>query len=146
MRRFRFPLDPALQLRSRLEEQAQVELAESRRRLELRQEALREIERQLQRHASVRSDLQQSQIDALTLAALDPYQQELERTLALARAALQEAEAAMERAREALHQRRVDREVLERLRERRRAEHRHQELQEEQRSLDEVGVMRWRKD
>jgi len=146
MRRFRFPLDPALQLRNRLEEQAQMELAESRRRLELQQQGLEEIERQLDHQNRLRSGMQQSSVDLASLAALDPYQEELERAGEIACAAVRAAEEAVERSLAALQQRRVDREALERLRDRRRAEHRQAELGEEQRAMDEAGVLRWRRE
>jgi len=146
MRRFRFPLDPVLRLRGQLEEQAQVELAETRRRLEQQKSALEEIDRRLERHDRVRAELLQSRINPGILAAADPYREELERASETNRAALREAHEIVERSLETLHQRRVDREVLDRLRGRRRAEHRDQELQEEQRSLDETAILRWRKD
>jgi flagellar FliJ protein len=146
MRRFHFPLDPALRVRSQLEEQAQIELAETRRRLERQRAALDEILRQMVHHDRHRAQWQQSQVDPRALTAADPYRQELELDLAAARAASVELEAAVDRCLLELHRRRVDREMLDRLRERRRAEHREQELQEEQKSLDEVAVLRWRRD
>ena len=49
MRRFRFALEPALRLRRRREEQAQVALAEQRRLLEREEAQLRQVRDDLQR-------------------------------------------------------------------------------------------------
>jgi flagellar export protein FliJ len=145
MRRFRFPLDPALRLRTQLEEQAEMKLAESHRRLQQSRAAVEEIERQIQLHDRLRCQWQLAQIDPGALSAVDPYRQERERAREAGQAALREAQETVERCLLEYCQRRMDRETLDRLRERRRAEHREQALQDEQKSLDEAAVLRWRR-
>jgi flagellar protein FliJ len=143
MRRFRFSLDPVLRLRGQLEEQAQLDLAASRRRLEQEQAALLETERQLHLYERLRAQLQQAPLSPSALCAADPYREELERAREDRRAAVREAEDTVARSLQTLRQRRVDREILDRLRERRHLEHQGVALREEQQSLDETAVLRF---
>jgi flagellar FliJ protein len=145
MRRFRFSLDPVLRLRRRLEEQAQVELAQQQRRLE-REKA--ELEQALQAHQAFeayRTTLQRDSVEIPALVEADRYVQSLAELIGQRRQRVQEAAAAVESGLQSLQQRRLERETLDRLRELRLAEHQEKELRAEQQSLDEVSVLRWRR-
>jgi flagellar protein FliJ len=145
MRRFQFSLDPALQLRGRLEEQAQVELAEQQRRLRDEEAGARTLEAELRRHDERRAELLNRVIQVQDLATAEQYSRALTMALVDQQQTVREAAARVEECRETLQTRRADREALERLRDRRLAEHRTEQLRSEQQSLDEASILRWRR-
>jgi flagellar FliJ protein len=146
MKRFQFTLDPALRLRRRREEEAQVALAERQRSLVREEAQLAELRRDLRRHEQARADLQRRALDVSALVDADRYGDALYRALLLQEERVHAAAEAVEAARAQLHRCRVDRETLERLRERRLEDHRREALREEQEALDEAFVLRWKRD
>ena len=143
MRRFRFALDPVLRLRRRLVEHAQIELAEHQRRLErekAEQERAQSALRDFQQH---RAGLQQQAVEIHALREADRYAEALAEALILQQQRVQQAAGAFEACLAELQQRRIERESLERLRERRLDDHRQEEQRDEQKSLDEVAILRW---
>jgi flagellar FliJ protein len=134
-----------LRLRRRLEEQAQMELAEKQRLLALEQARADEVRRELERHDGCRAALQHSGLVIQALIDAEQYREALARTLFHHQQRAAEAMAAVEASREALLQRRTDREALERLRERRLEEYRQEERRVEQQTLDESSGLRWRR-
>ena len=145
MRRFQFTLDPALHLRRRLEEQAQVELAEQQRRLDDEETRALALRNELRQHDERRAAMQQRSIPILELAQAEQYARSLKDALDLQQQRVREAAERLEACRETLQHRRTDREALDRLRERRMAEHRAEQLHGEQQSLDEASILRWRR-
>lgn len=145
MRRFQFTLEPALQHRLRLEEQAQLELAEQTRRLHHEEARARTIEAELRRHDGHRADLLLRVIQVQELATAEQYTRALTKALVDQERVVREAAAQVEGCRETLQARRADREALERLRQRRLAAHQTEQLRTEQQSLDEVSILRWRR-
>src|SRR5688572_18715486 len=119
MRRFQFRLDPALQLRRRLEEQAQVELAEQQRRLSEEEAGARTLAAELRRHDECRAELLNRVIQVQELATAGQYSRALTMALVDQERTVREAAARVEECRETLQMRRADREALERLRDRR---------------------------
>jgi flagellar protein FliJ len=145
MRRFVFRLEQALTLRRRLEEQAQVALAESERRREHEHAQLVELHRERERHETCRAGLQREALDITVLVDADRYAEALARTLQAQEQRLHVAHAAVDATREALQQRYRDREAMERLRARQFEEYRQETLRAEQAALDEAFVLRWQK-
>jgi flagellar FliJ protein len=145
MRRFRFNLDPVLRLRRRLEEQAQIDLAERRRALEREKSEEERARSALQRFHLHRAGLQRHAVDVGALREADRYAEALAHALLLRQRRVQRAAAGVEAGLEALQRRRVERETLERLRVRRLTEHGADEQRAEQQTLDEAAVLRWRR-
>jgi flagellar export protein FliJ len=145
MRRFTFRLEAALTLRRRLEEQAQVQLAESERQREREQAQLAELQRERERHEICRAGLQRQELDIAALVDADRYGDALDRALQAQEQRLLAAHAAVDASRDLLQQRYRDREALERLRARQLEEYRQEALRVEQAALDEAFVLRWKK-
>jgi flagellar biosynthesis chaperone FliJ len=159
MRRFTFRLEATLTLRRRLEEQAQVQLAESERQREREQAQLAELQRERERHEICRAGLQRPRgeaprpplpagtpaLDVTALVEADRYSDALERALHAQEERLLAAHAAVDASRDTLQQRYRDREAVERLRARQLEEYRQEALRMEQAALDEAFVLRWKK-
>jgi flagellar FliJ protein len=145
MRRFQFTLEPALQLRRRLEEQAQIELAEQQRRLEHENSRAEALHGELRRDEERRTHLQRRSISIQELAQAEQYARSLIQAVEVQEQRVQEATEQLEACRQTLQNRRTDRETLERLRERRLSEHRAGELRSEQQALDDASILRWRR-
>ncbi len=146
MRRFHFSLEPVLRLRQRLEEQALVELALRQRQLEREQAELEKSVRVHQAFETDRAALQRQPVEISVLVDADRYGQALARAVSQQQERARSAAIAVEEGLQALQQRRIERETIDRLRERRWREHREQELRDEQQALDEISVLRWRRE
>jgi flagellar FliJ protein len=146
MKKFHFNLQPALQVRQRLQEAAQLELADRQRRLSREEARLEELRRELRRHELSRAEMQRRSLDLSALVEADRYGHALNRALWHQEERIAEARSAVETARDALRRRHTEREALDRLRERRLAEHREAALCLEQRELDEAAGVRWKRE
>ena len=146
MRKFRFPLDPVLRLRRRLEEQAQIDLAGKQRCLERERWEEERARSALQRFHLHRAGLQRDPVDIRVLREADRYAEALAHTLLLRQQRVRRAAAAVDAGLAELLQRRVERESLEHLRKRRLAAHNAEAERVEQQLLDEAAVLRWRRE
>jgi flagellar export protein FliJ len=145
MRRFRFSFEPVLRLRQRREEQAKIEFA-ALQRMALQEAArLEQLRTDQQRHEQYRVGIQSQVVDSGTLGDAERYQEALAHAISAQELRTSQAAAAAAAALEALRQRHLERELLQRLRERRLDLHRHEELQREQKVLDDAALLR-RKD
>ncbi|MHB1306825.1 MAG: flagellar export protein FliJ [Limisphaerales bacterium] len=142
MKRFRFTLDPVLQLRHERERVALERWIEARRSLE---DAGRRVEAHRARTAGWAAEFRALQARGAVAAELLAFQrfggwlQGEERRLAQE---LAQAKAAADQAHHALELARRDREAMEKYRDRRRAIHDRELLREEQKTLDELAGRR----
>ncbi len=145
MRRFHFHLEPALVLRRRAEEQAQLSLAEAQRALAAVEARLRELRQDMGRHQEHVAELRRRAVDPRALMDAERYGEALTRAFLLQQERVLRARRETDAALRALQDRRVERESLERLKQRQQEEHRLEMLRREQQELDEASVLRWRR-
>lgn len=148
MRRYQFPLQTALDLRSREEEQARRRLARSQRVLRDRRSELRRIRARLD---AIVSALRGERVGDATVALgeiehTSRVVAEMRRRATHQQRRVREAEREAETRRVELIEASRARRTLERLSERREAEHRRAELLREQRELNEAAISRHRMD
>jgi flagellar FliJ protein len=147
--KYQFPLQTALDLRRREEEQAQRRLARAQRVVSDRRA---DLERTRDRHDSIVAALRGSSGQAGATVALGEVEHtslvlaDLRRRLTNQRRRLAEAEREADRRRADLLEASRARRTLERLSERQEAEHRREEMLREQRELNEAAISRHRKE
>lgn len=144
MKRFEFSLESVLRHRRRIEEERQQALAQLGRQ---RAEKEKEAERTSQHRDNVIDELekkQQSEMDVRDILECYSRIYSLERTLRKEIVEIRQLRCNEDKARQDLTTASKDRKLLDRLRERRFDEYRHQAGIEEQKLIDEFGVLRFK--
>lgn len=144
MRRFRFRPEALLRVRRLREEQAESDLALARRRHdeEVARGALLAAELSRWREGQARA--RSGGIDVGDFLAGAAGEEALQADIDRQSQRIEAADAAVAEAADELRRRRVDREVLEQLRDQRLAAHRRALASEEQQALDDAAVLRFR--
>ena len=141
-RRFRFNLQPALDLRRRIEEERQMEVARVLRILNDARSELWRLQAEFRRYSDVlRSDHRALQADDLRMHYA--HLEYLDRAITRQESTVQRSRVDHERARLRLVDAAKDKKVLEKLKERRFAAHVLNDFAIEQKELDDTNARRW---
>jgi flagellar FliJ protein len=141
VRRFRFPLEPVLAHRRRIEEDKERRLGERLRELAAARAELASLEDEYRRYAAV-IRTKHRMLDAETLRAHYAHLEYLDRAIDAQLAVVRTRTAAADVARAELIEASKERKTVERLRERRYEEHVLEEGRIEQKELDDVNARR----
>ena len=145
MRRFHFRLETALRLRRFRLEEAQIELSAAQTALASEQAARSELERSLDLQQHARAAAMGENMDLGSVDDAADYEAHLQRRLVEQSERIESAQLEVDKRTDAVRARHADCEALERLRDRQEVEHMLTGLSEEQKSLDEHSVLRWKR-
>jgi len=142
-RRFKFPLEPVLTHRERIEDEKQQALAARTMELRRAQSELARLDSEFRRYSGVLRD-GHADLSSDELRAHYAHLEYLDRRIVMQHASISALASAVERARTELVDARKDKKVIEKLKEQRLEQHRALLAADEQKELDESNARRYR--